>query len=107
MSANSLVCVVRFEWDPDKAARNRARHDVTFDEAKALFRSSEDVLEIYDVEHSEVEDRFISIGPIRRGLVLVVWTERSEDVIRIVSARWATKVETKLYREFMEDRHER
>jgi len=34
-----------------------------------------------------MEDRFISIGPIRRGIVLVVWTERDEDTIRLISAR--------------------
>lgn len=48
-----------------------------------------------------------SIGPIRRGLILVVWTERSEDLIRIVSAWWATKVEQRLYREFLEELHGR
>ena len=52
--------------------------------------------------HSIEEERFIAIGPIRRGLVLVVWTERSEDTIRIISARWATKTERRSYREYME-----
>ncbi|MBI2895658.1 MAG: BrnT family toxin [Deltaproteobacteria bacterium] len=96
---------MRFDWDPKKAARNEKLHGVTFEEAKELFTDSEDVLEIYDVEHSEAEDRFKSIGPIRRGLVLVVWTERSDDVIRIISAWWATKNEEKVYREFLEERH--
>ncbi len=45
-----------------------------------------DLLEIYDAGHSELDERLIAIGPIRRGLVLVVVTERSEDTIRIVSA---------------------
>lgn len=98
---------MRFEWDPEKAARNEKLHGVGFEEAKELFTSAGDVLEIYDVAHSETEDRFKSIGPIRRGLVLVVWTERSDDLIRIVSAWWATKSEEKLYREFLEDRHGR
>lgn len=98
---------MRFEWDPDKATRNEEVHGVGFEEAKELFESSGEVLEIYDVEHSETEDRFKSIGPIRRGLILVVWTERSEDLIRIVSAWWATKVEQRLYREFLEELHGR
>jgi putative transcriptional regulator len=55
-----------------------------------------DYLEVYDVEHSDAEDRFIAVGPIARGVVLVVWTERVEDVIRIISARWATKGEVAL-----------
>lgn len=98
---------MRFEWDPEKAASNEKLHGVTFDEAKKLFTSSADVLEIYDVEHSQTEDRFKSIGPIRRGLVLVVWTERADDLIRIVSAWWATKSEEKLYRDFLEEHHGR
>ena len=48
-------------------------------------------------------ERFIAIGPIRRGLVLVVFTERREDTNRIISARWASKTETALYVEFLED----
>jgi len=53
-----------------------------------------------------VEDRFISIGVVRRGVVLVVWTERDEDVIRIISARWATSREQQMYRKYTEQRHE-
>jgi len=78
---------------------------VSFEEAKELFLSDAEVLEIYDVEHSDTEDRFKSIGPIARGLVLVVWTERTEEVIRIVSAWWATKSEEKMYRNFLEEQH--
>ena len=62
-----------------------------------LFTSGVDYLEIFDEAHSEDEDRFIAIGPIRRGLVLVVWTERDETVVRIISARWATPRETARY----------
>jgi uncharacterized DUF497 family protein len=49
-----------------------------------------------------LEDRFIAIGPIRRGLVLIVWTERDEETIRIISARWASKKEQALYRDHMD-----
>ena len=96
---------MRFEWDPQKAARNAERHGVSFEEAKELFETDADVLEIYDVEHSTAEDRFKSIGPIRRGVVLVVWTERIDDVIRIISARWASKTEQRMYRDFVEAIH--
>ena len=54
---------MRFEWDPDKAARNERFHRVSFDEATELFTTGAPVLEIYDVEHSIDEDRFKSIGP--------------------------------------------
>jgi uncharacterized DUF497 family protein len=96
---------MRFEWDPKKSVRNKRIHDVSFEEAAELFESGENVLEIYDVEHSEYEDRFKSIGPIRRGLVLVVWTERTDDVVRIISAWWATAHEKQLYEEYLEGLH--
>ena len=96
---------MRFEWDLEKAARNASLHGVSFDEAKGLFLSNADVLEVYDVDHSETEDRFKSIGPIPKGFVLVVWTERIDDVIRIVSAWWATDAEREMYRKFVEELH--
>ncbi|MFW6067868.1 MAG: BrnT family toxin [Myxococcota bacterium] len=96
---------MRFEWDPYKAARNVELHGVSFEEATEIFETDADVLEVYDVEHSHDEDRFKSIGPIRRGLVLVVWTERTGDVIRIVSAWWATDIEKRMYWKFLEKLH--
>jgi uncharacterized DUF497 family protein len=95
---------VRFEWDRKKEQINVAKHGVSFREAKELFTSKGDFLELYDGEHSELEERFIAIGPIRRGLVLVVYTERSEDTVRIISARWATRNERTLYLEYIEER---
>jgi uncharacterized DUF497 family protein len=93
---------VRFEWDPRKARRNVEKHGVTFNEAKELFNSEVDFLEIYDGSHSDLEERFIAIGPIRRGLVLVIYTERIEDVVRIIGARLASKRERVLYLEYRE-----
>src|SRR5438270_7375598 len=49
-----------------------------------LFRSDVDYLEILDDHHSGAEDRFIALGPIRRGLILIIWTERHEETIRII-----------------------
>jgi hypothetical protein len=95
---------VRFEWDDAKNVANQEKHDVSFEEARELFTSGEHYLEIFDAAHSDVEDRFIAIGPISRGLVLIVWTERDEDVIRIISARWATKRERQMYTKHMERR---
>ena len=92
---------MNFEWDPEKDRLNRENHGVSFDEAKELFSGDDDYLEIYDAEHSYDEDRFIGIGPIRSGLVLVVYTERSEETIRIISARWATESEARLFRQYM------
>jgi uncharacterized DUF497 family protein len=93
---------VRFEWDPEKAAQNERLHGVSFQEACELFTTDVPILEVYDVDHSETEDRFKSIGPIQRGLVLVVWTERADEVVRIISAWWATRTEQQLYAEYVE-----
>jgi hypothetical protein len=94
---------VRFEWDPAKAARNQRLHGVSFEEACELFATDAPVLEVYDVDHSATEDRFKSIGPVRGGLVLVVWTERADDIVRIISAWWATRAEQELYAEYVEN----
>ena len=94
---------MRFEWDPEKDAANQAAHDLSFSEAKQLFVSGLDCLEIFDALHSLDEDRFITIGPISRGVILVVWTEREEDIIRIISARMATKDEQSRYFRFLEN----
>lgn len=93
---------MRFEWDPLKDKANQIKHGVSFTEACELLDSDIDYLELYDEAHSEGEDRFISIGPIQRGIVLVVWTERVEDTVRIISARWASLREREMYRRYME-----
>jgi uncharacterized DUF497 family protein len=90
---------MRFEWDPDKERANIKKHGLSFGEATKLFTSGEDYLEIYDDEHSEDEDRFIAIGPGMRGVIVVVYTELTEESIRIISARMATKKEIRLFRE--------
>ena len=94
---------MRFEWDPTKDEANQEKHDLGFDEAAELFTSGSDYLEIADEEHSADEDRFIAIGPIRRGVVLVVWTERDGETVRIISARFATKQEIRLFHRYMEN----
>jgi len=83
----------KLEWDLAKDRANRAKHGLSFEEASELFSSGVDCLEIYDAAHSVEEDRFIAVGPIRRGLIVVVYTERREEVIRILSARMATSTE--------------
>lgn len=95
---------MRFEWQPGKNRANRRKHGVSFPLAKTLFESGADFLEIYDEAHSIDEDRFVAIGPVEAGILVVVWTEREEDTIRIISARWATPREIRLYREHVEAR---
>lgn len=94
--------MVKFAWDEKKNVTNKRKHGISFQEAKTLFTSGADYLEIFDEDHSDEEDRFLAIGPIARGMVLVVWTERDEDTIRIIGARWATQTEQGRYRRYME-----
>lgn len=96
--------MVKFAWDEKKNATNKRKHGISFQEAKTLFTSGVDYLEVFDEDHSDEEERFLSIGPIARGMVLVVWTERDEDTIRIIGARWATRTEQGRYRKYMETR---
>jgi hypothetical protein len=98
---------MRFEWDPAKDETNRKKHGLSFGEASELFKSGIDYLGIYDEEHSDEEDRFVAVGPIRRGIIVVAYTERDEDVLRILSARMATKRERQRYERFEGERHER
>lgn len=88
---------MRVSWDAAKNLANLRKHAVSFREAQELFLAGGEYLEIYDESHSELEDRFIAIGPISRGLVVVIWTDRDEETIRLISARWATRRERDLF----------
>jgi uncharacterized protein len=89
---------LRFEWDPAKAAANFRKHGVSFEEASTVFKSP-NVLIKPDEAHSLVEDRANAIGFSDKGrLLLIVMTERqADDIIRIISARKATKREARDY----------
>jgi uncharacterized DUF497 family protein len=88
---------MQFEWDEGKNRTNEAKHGLSFDTAKRLFETH-DCLELYDAVHSCEEDRFIAIGEIQRGVIVVIYTEAIEDTIRIISARKATAREARRYR---------
>jgi uncharacterized DUF497 family protein len=90
---------VRIEWDPAKNRSNRRKHGIAFEEAKALFEGNADYLVIFDDENSDDEDRFFAIGPIVRGVITVVYVERGDDVIRIISARRSTRRERARFRQ--------
>ncbi|MFM7207921.1 MAG: BrnT family toxin [Planctomycetaceae bacterium] len=95
---------IHFDWDEEKAARNIRKHSISFAEVTSLFTSGMEYLEIFDTEHSHDEERFICIGPIARGIVLVVIVDMGTDLIRIISARHATRRESLLYEQFLEER---
>ena len=87
---------MRFEWDDAKAAANLRKHGVGFEEAAEVF-DDPNLVENEDASHSYDEARFVIIGYSASRLLLVVFTERRGDVIRIISARLPTPSERKLY----------
>ena len=90
---------MRFEWDPAKAAGNIRKHGISFDEAVTVFRDPLALI-FDDTTHSEQEHREIIIGiSTLRRMILVCFVERLEDVVRIISARPATRQEIKDYEE--------
>ena len=92
--------MITFEWDENKNSINKKKHKISFEEAKTVFYDSNALL-ISDPEHSSDEDRFILLGLSKNLNLLVVCHcyRCSETVIRIISARKATKNETKQYNE--------
>jgi len=89
---------VNFEWDPAKARINRRKHRVAFEEAATVFGDPL-ALTFPDPDHSEQEQRFITIGTSTAKRVLIVAHTDRGNAIRIVSARKATQRERKQYEE--------
>jgi uncharacterized DUF497 family protein len=89
----------RFEWDRAKAARNKRTHGVSFEEAQTVFYD-EYAIEFFDPDHSDREDRFIMLGVSFKLRLLVVChcVREAQSVIRIISARKATRREAEQYR---------
>ena len=87
-----------FEWDPKKAATNRHKHGVSFEEASSALRDSFSAT-AHDPDHSEDEDRFVTFGVSSRDRLLTVSHTDRGSAIRIISARIATNVERQIYEE--------
>ena len=89
---------MRFAWDSAKAEANERKHGVAFDEASTVFG---DTLSVSgrDLEHSVGESRWITVGLSSHGRVLVVSHTDRGGVIRIISARPATRKEKRIYEE--------
>jgi uncharacterized DUF497 family protein len=85
-----------FEWDSEKAKINLQRHNISFEDACLAF-DDENLVDAKDEPHSHEELRFNLIGLTEKGLLFVVYTERGDDVIRIISARKANKFEEEIY----------
>ena len=93
---------ISFVWDEKKAKENLEKHKISFEEAQTVF-SDPNARMIFDTEHSTDEERFILLG-ISSGLRLLVVChcyQENDMIIRIISARKATRNEQKQYGSFL------
>ena len=89
---------LQFEWGPEKAKKNLKKHGVSFEEASTIFEDPQ-FISFLDDEHSAEEERHITIGLSEKlRLLMAAHTER-KNLIRIISARKATKNEENFYNE--------
>jgi len=88
---------LKFQWDENKEKVNITKHGLDFKTAARVFQD-ENRIEFYDEEHSDEEDRYITIGMVNQiaVIIMLVYTER-EDAVRIISARKATRQEKEAY----------
>ena len=95
-----MILEMVFEWDENKNRNNRMKHGISFKEAATVFYDS-DAIMFDDPDHSYGEERFLILGvSLSEKLCIVSHCYRgNNDVIRIISARKATKTEAKIYRE--------
>lgn len=89
---------MEFEWDPNKAAGNLRKHEVSFEEAATVFGDTLSII-VVDPDHSVQEDRYLVIGTSARLRLLIVSFAERGDRIRIISARKLTRSERKAYEE--------
>jgi uncharacterized protein len=89
---------MKFEWDPKKARSNLRKHKVSFEEAATALKDPMAATGC-DPDHSVGEERFVTFGVSERGRLLVVALTEENDILRIISARLASKGERKIYEE--------
>ncbi len=90
--------VLRFEWDARKNRENQRKHGVSFEEARSVFFDPQAV-EFYDAEHAEREDRLLLLGVSAKLRILMIchYIREGGNVIRLISARKATRNEQRYY----------
>ena len=91
---------MNFEWDENKNQINQRKHGISFEEAQAVFEDEHAIL-FDDPDHSESEERFLLIGLYRKTRVCIVSNcyRGTDETIRIISERKATKLERSVYDE--------
>jgi uncharacterized protein len=92
---------IEFEWDPRKAESNERKHGISFEEAETVFYDPSSRVS-YDPDHSQVEERYVLLGLSEASRLLVVshMYQQDDELVRIISARRATKVEQRQYKGF-------
>jgi len=89
---------IKFEWDPSKARRNLRKHGIDFSEASTVFADTLSIT-IPDPDHSEDEERWLTMGLSNRQRLLVVVHTEEGETIRIINARRADRLERRKYEE--------
>jgi uncharacterized DUF497 family protein len=92
---------VKFEWDEEKNRENVEKHGLSFADAREIFDTP--LLAAPDTREDYGEDRWVAIGFLKNFVVVVVYTERVKDVIRIISLRKALKHERARFEEALRD----
>ena len=92
---------IHFEWDPEKNTQNIRKHGISFEEARSAFHD-ENARFQHDPDHSHKEDRFILLGYTTQAklLTIILCYRENNEIIRIISARKANRLETAQYHFF-------
>ena len=90
---------MQFEWDEAKNLENICKHEIDFADVPEIFEGS--MLIELDDRFDYGEDRWFGIGFLGNGVAVVVWTERQNDVIRIISARRANRYERQRLEQYL------
>ncbi|MBE9193540.1 BrnT family toxin [Gloeocapsopsis crepidinum LEGE 06123] len=90
---------MQFEWDEAKNLENIRKHEIDFANVPEMFDNPM-LIELYD-RFDYGEDRWIGIGFLGKGIAVVVWTERQNGVIRIISARRANRYERQRLKQYL------
>lgn len=93
---------MQFEWDENKNKLNIKKHNIDFSDVPEMFKHP--MLVSYDHREGYGEERWIGIGMLKIIVVVVVFIEPDSDTIRIISARKATKYESKKYEESIQNK---
>ena len=89
---------IKFDWDPSKARGNVRKHRIDFDEASTVFADTLSIT-IPGPDHSEEEERWVTLGLSNRHRLLVVVHTEEDGAIRLISARRADRLERRKYEE--------